>query len=250
MPEASLRFYEELNDFLPLNLRKRDFNHRYIQGESIKHVIETIGVPHTEVEVILVNGESVDFDYLLQADDRVSIYPIFESLDVTPVLRLRTEPLRRLRFIADAQLGKLARYLRLLGFDCLFFNDAGDRNLVRISVDEGRVLLTRDRGLLMHRILTHGCFIHNTEPRQQLKEIVRRLQLEVLYNPFTRCMECNGLLTAENKKQIEDQLPTHVRQTHEEFWRCNQCGRIYWKGSHYRDLRAFIDDLTPYLEKE
>ncbi|MBT2968633.1 MAG: twitching motility protein PilT [gamma proteobacterium symbiont of Ctena orbiculata] len=250
MPEASLRFYEELNDFLPLRLRKRNFRCSFSQGERIKHVIESVGVPHTEVEVILVNGESVDFDYALKADDRVSVYPLFEALDVTPLLRLRPRPMRSLRFVADAHLGKLARYLRLLGFDCLFFNDAGDGNLVRISVDEGRVLLTRDRGLLMHRILTHGCFIHGTEPRQQLQEIVQRLQLESLFIPFTRCMECNGPLAAEEKKRIEDELPDNVRQYYDEFWRCDQCGRIYWKGSHFRELRAFIDDLTPSLGKQ
>ncbi|MEW8507571.1 MAG: Mut7-C RNAse domain-containing protein [Candidatus Thiodiazotropha sp.] len=250
MPVASLRFYEELNDFLPQGLRKRKFIHRYSQGEPIKHVIESVGVPHTEVEVILVNGESVDFDYLLQADDRVSIYPLFESMDVSPLLRLRPEPLRRLRFIADAHLGRLARYLRLLGFDCLFFNDAGDSKLVSISVDEGRVLLTRDRGLLMHRNLTHGCFIHATEPRQQLKEILRRLQLEALCNPFTRCMECNGLLVAEDKKRIEAELPENVRRHYNEFRCCDQCARIYWKGSHFRELQAFIASLIPSPGKE
>ncbi|MEW8450671.1 MAG: Mut7-C RNAse domain-containing protein [Candidatus Thiodiazotropha sp.] len=250
MPEASLRFYEELNDFLPLRLRKRNFRCSFVQGEPVRHVIEGVGVPHTEVEVILVNGESVDFDYALQADDRVSIYPVFEALDVTPLLRLRPRPLRSLRFVADAHLGKLARYLRLLGFDCLFFNDAGDANLVRISKDEGRVLLTRDRGLLMHRILSHGCFIHGIEPRRQLQELVRRLQLENLCKPFTRCMECNGLLAAAEKRQIEDELPTNVRQHYDAFWRCDHCGRIYWQGSHYRELRAFIEGLSPSLGKQ
>jgi uncharacterized protein with PIN domain len=180
----------------------------------------------------------------VQADDRISIYPLFESLDVTPLLRLRDKPLRSLRFIADAHLGKLARYLRLLGFDCLFFNDAGDRYLARISVDQGRVLLTRDRDLLMHRVITHGCFIHATEPRQQLKEIIRRLQLESVYNSFTRCMACNGALATVKKTLIEDQLPARVRQHYSDFWRCDECGQIYWKGSHYREMRAFIDTLV------
>jgi uncharacterized protein with PIN domain len=244
MPEVTLRFYEELNDFLPQAQRKRSFTYRFRQKPSIKHLIENLGVPHTEIEVILVNGVSVDFSYAVQPNDRISIYPMFESLDVTPLLRLRAKPLRSLRFIADAHLGKLSRYLRLLGFDCLFFNDAGDRTLARISVDQGRVLLTRDRDLLMHRVISHGCFIHATEPRQQLKEIVQRLQLESVYNPFTRCMECNGSLAAVEKRLIEGQLPTHVREHYSDFWRCEACGRIYWKGSHYRELRAFIDALV------
>jgi uncharacterized protein with PIN domain len=242
---VTLRFYEELNDFLPQTLRKRSFSFAISQKQSIKHLIESFGVPHTEVEVILVNGLSVDFDYIVQVNDRISIYPVFESLDVGPLLRLRPWPLRSLRFIADAHLGKLARYLRLLGFDCLFYNNAGDRRLVIISVDQGRVLLTRDRELLMHRALTHGCFIHATEPKQQLQEIVQRLQLESEYNVFTRCMECNGRLRAVERSRIENQLPTHVRENCNEFWCCDDCGRIYWKGSHYREMRNFIDTLKP-----
>ncbi|MEW8236125.1 MAG: Mut7-C RNAse domain-containing protein [Candidatus Thiodiazotropha endolucinida] len=244
MPEVSLRFYEELNDFLPQALRKRSFSYNFRPKLIVKHLIENLGVPHTEVEVILVNGESVDFTYAVQPDDCISIYPVFESMDITPLLRLRSQPLRSLQFIADAHLGKLARYLRLLGFDCLFFNDTGDKNLVRISVEQGRVLLTRDRDLLMHRVITHGCFIHATRPRRQLIELVQRLQLAGMYNPFTRCMECNGQMAAVEKSLIEDQLPGRVRQHYNDFWRCDECGRIYWKGSHYRDLRAFIDSLA------
>ena len=250
MPEVSLRFYEELNDFLPQALRKRSFTCSYTPKQPIKQLIENHGVPHTEVEVILVNGESVAFDYLLQPGDRISVYPVFESMDVTPLLRLRPKPLRALRFIADAHLGKLARYLRLLGFDCLFFNDAGDSELARISVAQRRVLLTRDRGLLMHRVITHGCFVHATEPKRQLLEIVKRLQLEGVYNPFSRCMECNGQLAAVEKKRIEEQLPPRVREHHSDFWRCDACGRIYWKGSHYREMRSFIDSLVPSETKQ
>jgi uncharacterized protein with PIN domain len=242
---VTLRFYEELNDFLPQTLRKRSFTYGISQKQNIKHLIECFGVPHTEVEVILVNGRSVSFEHIVQADDRISVYPVFESLDVRPLLRLRPRPLRSLRFIADAHLGKLARYLRLLGFDCLFFNDAGDSRLVTLSVDQGRVLLTRDRNLLMRRVLTHGCFIHTTEPKLQLQEIVQRLQLESEYNAFTRCMECNGRLKAVERSCIESQLPRHVSENYNEFWCCEDCGRIYWKGSHYREMRNFIDTLAP-----
>ncbi|MES9968588.1 MAG: Mut7-C RNAse domain-containing protein [Candidatus Thiodiazotropha sp.] len=250
MPEITLRFYEELNDFLPQDLRKRSFNCSYTPKQAVKQVIENQGVPHTEVEVILVNGESVAFDYRLQPGDRVSVYPMFESMDVTPLLRLRPKPLRQLRFIADAHLGKLTRYLRLLGFDCLFFNDAGDSELARISAQQKRVLLTRDRGLLMHRVITHGCFIHATEPKRQLLELVERLQLQGVYNPFSRCMECNGCLAAVDKERIQDQLPARVRQHYADFWRCDACGRIYWKGSHYQEMQAFIDTLMRRQTKQ
>jgi uncharacterized protein with PIN domain len=243
--KVTLRFYEELNYFLPPTLRKLSFTHSIRKKTNIKHLIEGVGVPHTEVEVILINGHSVDFSYTVRPRDRISVYPKFESLDIRPLLRLRPEPLRSLRFVADAHLGKLARYLRLLGFDCLFYNDAGDRKLVTISVEQGRVLLTRDRDLLMHHVITHGCFVHATETREQLKVIVQRLQLENEYAPFTRCMECNGRLKAVDKSCIEDQLPQRVSDNYNEFWCCDGCEKLFWKGSHYREMRNFIDTLIP-----
>lgn len=244
MPQVSLRFYQELNDFLPSPMRGRSFEKTFTPGQSVKHLIENLGVPHTEVEIILVNGQSVDLNRQLQQDDRIGVYPMFESLDVTPLLRLRPEPLRTPRFIADAHLGKLARHLRLLGFDTLFFNQAGDRDLVALSAGERRILLTRDRALLMHRVITHGCFIHAIEPQLQLRELIQRLDLERQCKPFTRCMTCNGRLQAVGKNRIEAKLPNRVRQTYNEFWRCSDCGRIYWKGGHYRQLRDFISTVA------
>lgn len=241
MGQVSLRFYEELNDFLPGQRRKREFDHLLQPTQNVKHLIESLGVPHTEVEIILVNGRSVAFDYLPADGDRISVYPMFERLDVTPLLRLRPEPLREPRFIADAHLGKLARHLRLLGFDTLFFNDAGDDRLAELSVTQRRILLSRDRALLMRRQLTHGCFIHAVEPEQQLAELLARLDLFRSIVPFTRCMECNGRLLPAEPDQVVPLVPKRVAELYTEFWRCGDCARIYWKGSHYRELSAFIE---------
>ncbi|MCU7796555.1 MAG: Mut7-C ubiquitin/RNAse domain-containing protein [Candidatus Thiodiazotropha sp. (ex Myrtea spinifera)] len=241
----SLRFYEELNDFLPSDLRKRAFEHSIKPTQSIKHLIENLGVPHTEIELILANGESVGFDYLPNAGDQISLYPVFESLDVTPLLRLRDKPLRQPCFLADAHLGKLARYLRLLGFDTLFFNDAGDSRLAEISVKDRRILLTRDRGLLMRREITHGCFIHALDTKEQLTELFKRLDLYRLVAPFTRCMMCNGSLNRIEKATISTELPKRVGEIYTEFWRCSDCAKIYWKGSHYRQLMEFIKTIAP-----
>jgi uncharacterized protein with PIN domain/sulfur carrier protein ThiS len=244
MPKVTLRFYEELNDFLPGPMRKRSVEKEVLAGQTLKNMIEGLGVPHTEVEIVLVNGRSVDLDYPLREGDRISVYPMFEALDITPLLRLRENPLRRPSFLADAHLGKLARYLRLLGFDTLFFNDAGDHRLVSISVQERRTLLSRDRALLMHRKITHGCYVHAIEPRQQLRELINRYDLAGQISPFSRCMMCNGPLGREEKQSIGDRLPDHVYQSYHEFWRCDGCQRIYWKGSHYRQLSAFIASLS------
>jgi uncharacterized protein len=242
---VTLRFYEELNDFLPGELRKRPFECALKPTQSVKHLIENQGVPHTEVEIILVNGNSVDFDYLPDDGDRISVYPMFEGLDVTPLLRLRPVPLRHPRFLADAHLGKLARLLRLLGFDTLFFNDAGDRRLVEISIDERRILLSRDRALLMRREITHGCFVHAVKPTRQLEELIERLDLHRLAAPFTRCMECNGSLRRIDRADILAELPKRAGQLYTEFWRCSDCAKIYWKGSHYWRLARFVRAIAP-----
>jgi hypothetical protein len=173
MALANFRFYEELNESLPPRRRKCAFACVCASGATVKHAIEALGVPHTEVELILANGESVDFSYVVQQGDRISVYPVFESLDVTPVLKIRAEPLRRTRFIADAQLGRLAKYLRMLGFDTLYENGYKDAQVARLSADEQRIVPTRDRALLMHKLINHGCYVPGTRPRQQLEKSFR-----------------------------------------------------------------------------
>jgi hypothetical protein len=244
MAVATFRFYEELNDFLPGGRRKRAFAHACARGATVKHVIEALGVPHTEVEVILANGESVDFSYIVHEGDRISVYPVFESLDVTPLLRLRGEPLRRTRFIADANLGGLARYLRMLGFDTLYENGYADRQLVRIAAAEGRIVLTRDRALLMHRSISRGCYVRATRPRQQLEEILARLDLHRAIAPFSRCLRCNRELEPVAKEAVRDRLPPGSDAFYRRFWTCRGCGRIYWEGSHWRRMESLIGQLA------
>lgn len=157
---AAFRFYEELNDFLAPEHRRCEFETRCARAATVKHMIEALGVPHTEVELVLVNGESVGFDRLLRDGDRVSVYPRFETFDITPLLRVRPQPLRQTRFIAVAHLGGLAHLLRLTGFDTLYDNGYDDPEIVAIAEREGRIALTRDRELLKRRTLTHGCFVH------------------------------------------------------------------------------------------
>ncbi|MDT8391692.1 MAG: Mut7-C RNAse domain-containing protein [Lentisphaeria bacterium] len=237
----SLRFYEELNDFLPPERRKRSFEIPYGEPRSVKDLIEALGVPHTEVDLILVNGESVDFSCKLCDGDRISVYPVFEGMDISPVCRLREKPLRHPRFVADVHLGKLVRYLRLLGFDCLYDSAWNDPELADISVRDRRVLLTRDRLLLMRSVITHGVYIHSDRPLDQLIQVIRRLDLKSMIRPLARCMTCNGCLIRVEKASVENDVPTRTFRYVDDYRRCVNCQKVYWKGTHWERLQNIIE---------
>lgn len=240
MISVSFRFYAELNDFLPQDRRQDEFTQAVDWHTSIKHAIESLGVPHTEVDLILVNGNPVDFSYLLEEDDRVSVYPVFESMDIQSASPLRPEPLRETRFILDTHLGKLAAYMRMLGFDTLYQNNRSDEALANISSRENRILLTRDRGLLKRKIVTRGYILRSSDPKEQVVEVLRRLDLLSQIAPFSRCLCCNQLLMPVEKEEIIDQLQPDTIATQNEFLLCTNCGRLYWKGSHYNRMQAMI----------
>ena len=241
---ASFRFYEELNDFLPWDRRKRAIEYRCARAATVKNAIEALGVPHTEVELILANGESVDLSYLVRDGDYVSVYPKFECFDVRELLKIRGEPLRDLRFIADAHLGGLARLLRMLGFDTLYSNRYRDEQIRAIAHADRRVVLTRDRDLLKCRNVTHGCFVHALRPHQQLREIVDRLQLAASARPLTLCLHCNRPLTEIDQSAVAERLPPRVAQTYRRFTWCEGCDRVYWEGSHWQRMRELVRQYT------
>ena len=243
MKEASFRFYAELNDFLPQPYRQTSFVTPFTGRVSIKHLVESLGVPHIEVDLILVNGESVEFTYIVEDGDRVSVYPVFESIDITPVGRLRPVPLRETRFVLDTHLGQLAAYLRLIGLDTLYRNDYSDPELAQISSEERRILLTKDRGLLKRNTVTHGYCVRQTDPEKQLIEVVHRFDLHDLTAPFSRCLRCNGLLHPVDKETINHRLEANTRQYYDEFFICDTCDQVYWKGSHYQHMRRFLKEL-------
>lgn len=241
VPRATFRFYEELNDHLPRERRRREFSVECARAATVKQAVEALGVPHTEVDLILVNGRSVDFSRRLRDGDRVAVFPCFEGFDIAPVSRLRPAPLRETRFVCDSHLGGLARLLRLLGFDTLYRNDYPDEEVVRLASQGPRIILTRDRELLKRRAVTHGCLVRAERPLAQLDEVVARLQLERSLRAFTRCLRCNAPLEPAGESRIAARVPASVRERHERFLACPQCGRVYWEGSHHRRMRALVD---------
>jgi len=239
---ATFRFYAELNDFLQVGDRQRELVRSFLGKPSVKDQIEACGVPHTEVDLVLVNGQSVGFDHRIGDGDRISVYPVFEALDVTSLVRLRPQPLREPRFVLDVHLGKLARRLRLLGFDAVWRRDATDEELVLLSLGEKRILLTRDRELLKRRELTHAAAVRGTDPREQLAEVVGRFDLARSASPFTRCMTCNGQLAAVPKEEIRDRIPPETRLRYDAFLTCLSCRRVFWWGPHSRRLREIVEE--------
>lgn len=243
MMKLKLRFYAELNDFLKADNRHRELDYHCHRRTSVKDLIESFGVPHTEVELILVNGLSVDFSYIVKDHDRISVYPEFESVDISPLIRLRPSPLRNTKFVIDANLGTLARYLRLLGFDCLYRNDYDDQTVARISHEEHRIVLTRDRALLQQKIITHGYFVREVKPRLQVKAILNRFDLHRSVCPFSRCTRCNGRLITIDKEKIIDRLEPLTKKYYEDFLICTECKQIYWQGSHHQRAQKLVKDL-------
>lgn len=240
---AEFRFYEELNDFLPADQRKVAFSYVFSGTPSVKDAIEAIGVPHTDVDLVVVNERSVGFDYHLQNEDRVAVYPTFESVDISPITKLKAGPLRDTRFVIDTHLGGLARRLRMLGFDTVYERHYLDVNIVAVSVAENRIILTRDRGILKNKAVTHGYWLRCVETDDQVREVLDRFDLHGQMTPFARCLECNGLIARVDKNQVADQLPPRTAEVFEDFYKCESCGKVYWKGSHYDRMKTIIDTL-------
>lgn len=241
-----LRFYEELNDFLSNFKKKTRFEHNFIDRTSVKDLIESIGVPHTEVDMIVVNGKSVSFDYIINNKDDISVYPVFESFDISEVQHLRPKPLRNPKFICDVHLGKLAKKLRMLGIDTLYFNVISNFEIVNISVNERRTILTRDSELLKIKAVNHGYYIRNSDPIKQTGEVIKRFHLEKTLEYFSRCLQCNTLLATVNKEIILDRIPQMVKEIRSEYFICENCNKIFWKGTHYYKM---IEEINNLLEQ-
>ncbi len=243
MPTALFRFYEELNDYLPRDRRKCSFGHDFRGTPAVKDVIEALGVPHAEIDLVLVDGRSVTFAHRLRGGERVAVYPTFERLDIRPLHRLHPRPLRRSRFVADVHLGRLARYLRLMGFDTVYEKELDDRELVRVSVREARILLTRDIGLLKHSAVTRGYWLRSSDPEGQAREVIGAFDLKGDIRPFTRCMSCNGPLREVARSGLGGRVPAAVLRRFRRFSECLDCGRVYWRGTHYLRLERLCRRL-------
>jgi uncharacterized protein with PIN domain len=244
MTLAAFRFHAELNDFLVPLHRHREFTAPCSRNATAKHMIEALGVPHTEVGLLLINDVPAGLDQLLEDGDRVTVHP------VVPPETAEDDATEALRFVADAHMGGLAHLLRLCGFDTLYDNHYADAEIEVIASDENRIVLTRDRELLKRRTIARGCYVHALKPIQQIAEVSQRYQLTAQAQPFSRCLACNASLRHIDKTEVTGRVPTGVYQRQERFSTCVACQRIFWEGSHWQRMKGVLTQLGVLLPGE
>ncbi len=234
MKHAFLHLHDGIHHILPIKKRRAELVYPFKENPSLKHLVESLGIPHTEIGMVEVNGSPADLDRPVADGDRVDLYPASPSLPAQ-----NGEP----RFVVDTHLGKLSAYLRMLGFDTLYRRDFADEEMARISSEQGRILLTRDRGLLKRKQVTLGfCVIHG-DPRHQIVDVLDRFQMYERMRPFSRCVHCNTPLQDIAKEAVLERLAPNTRQFYDAFRICPNCRQIYWEGSHTVWMRRFIDQL-------
>jgi len=241
--EFTFRFYAELNDFLPAGRKQKAFNHGLKTPVTIGEAIESLNVPLSEVDMVLINSKPAEMNQTLHENDYISVYPVFESFDISPVSNNHKKPLRTTRFILDAHLGKLAKYLRMLGFDTLYRNDYEDSEIIAIARQENRIILTRDKPLLKSKKVQHGYYVRATEKHEQLVEVVRKFDLYNQFQSFTRCMTCNAGLVPKEKDAIINKINPDTASAFDEFYYCPDCDKVFWKGSHFERMEKLILSL-------
>ena len=242
-----LTFYGDLPFFL--RSKRGSLERRLNERTSVKDIVEACGVPHTEVDLILLEGKPVSFEKVLAQDAVVDVHGVDSNrLTYFPENRLQVLDVRK--FVADGHLGKLVRDLRLLGIDVAYERDAADRMLVTVSSDENRALLTRDRRLLMHSTVRHGYYLRSQNPLEQTIEVLRRFDLGPVLTPFSRCLRCNALLEPAEKDKVIGQLEPLTKLYYEHFRRCPGCGQVYWSGSHFEKLTKRIETIRVHLTED
>ncbi len=240
---ASFRCFGNLPALLKRRYRDASIVYRFKRHPAVKDAIESMGIPHTEVDVIVANGCSVDFHYQLQHLDTIDVYPLGCTVPAGTVLHLSAPPVEPVAFVIDLHLGKLTRRLRLLGFDCLYQNDFSDAEIMQLSFDQQRVILTRDRGILKHRQVVHGYLVRSDQVDEQIREVIDRYQLIDQIHAWRRCMACNGLLEKIEKAAIAERLQPLTRRYYLDFRRCRVCQRLYWQGSHFEKISRWLETL-------
>ena len=240
---ARFRFYGQLNDFMPPARKGKFFSHTVKGGPSVKDTVEALGVPHTEIDALFAGDKNIRFSYQLKDGEKITAFPPRYPIRSSRRRHLIPKTPKRCRFVVDSHLGRLVRHLRLLGFDSVYRKIFPDAEIVKISVVQNRIVLTRDIGLLKNGAVKRGYWVRHADAGRQIKEVIRRYDLIPGFKPFTRCLQCNGLIGPVPKERITQRLPEQVRLYYNSFYRCRSCRKIYWQGSHCDKLVRLVSRL-------
>jgi len=239
---AGFHFYGTLNDFFSVDKKEKSIRYSFNENPAVKDAIEALGVPHTEVNVVAVNGAAVNFFYHLHNYDEVEVYPanFITSYNAGSLIPAYSYPIR---FIADVHVGKLAKALRITGFDTLYENNYSDKEIAAIAEAQQRIILTRNKRLLKQTTVKWGYWLRSNQPEDQLTEVIKRYNLQDKIQPFTRCLECNGMIEPVTKNMVTDKLPVNTERFFHEFYQCTNCKKLYWKGSHYERMMGNLSKI-------
>ena len=243
---AYFSFHGNLNDFLRKQTKGTTIPYSFKGMPAVKDAIEAIGIPHVEVEWILMNGHPSQLGTLLLPHQRVEVYPV-NSAPKGSLPAVRDNESLPCTFVLDVHLGALTRLLRLLGLDTHYQPDSTDQELAQISYEQHRALLTRDVPLLKQKIIEWGYWLRSQHPHEQLLEVIRRYNLVPHFKPFTRCLACNGFIYTVEKETVLNKLPSGTKEYYNEFYQCSSCQKVYWKGSHYHRMQEFLKGLRAQL---
>ncbi len=250
MPKIMCRFYGELNDFLPTARQERKFCSPFKGRESVKDKVEALGIPHTEVDVIVVNDQSVRFDYILENGDDINVYPWAEAIMMPEVIHLKRLPAEPSRFVADINIRDVVKTMRALGLDVLEGPTLSADKIIDKSLKDGRILLSGSRELLKRKRVEYGIFIRRDHREAQIQRIIEVLSLKSNCSPFTRCLLCNTSLEKVSKESVWERIPPKTRRRCNNFARCPSCDRLYWKGTHYQKIKAKVDRILGFSPSE
>ncbi len=237
-----IRFYGDLKD-LSIHDRKKSFEIIFQGSPGIKDIVEAEGIPHTEVGLLLVNGSPAVWKYRLKNGDHAAVFPFFKNLDIGSFNKVITPDYPAGRFVIDNHLGRLCKYLRILGFDAVFNPAWSDEEIISISNREKRIILTRDRGILKNGRTLFGCLIRSVNPEEQVRQVIDRFDLYNSFALMTRCLKCNGDIISVPAESVMSGIGENTKKFFRDFYRCSSCGQIYWKGSHYENMMKSIDRI-------
>lgn len=228
-----INFHEQLNFFLKDRHKGRSIKYPLTRRASVKDIIESFGIPHTETGCILFNNTLVDFSFVPESCGTLQVDAILEPFKLLQPSLLRPKPADNIKFIADVNVIKLGRLLILLGFDVVFSSSWSDKNIADMADKTGRIVLTRDTGLLKRSKIVFARRIRADLPYDQLVETIRFFGLAPLISLFSRCTQCNRKLNPVPKKEVLHLLEPKTKLYFNSFFQCPECKKVFWRGSHY-----------------